>query len=58
LVFARVFLHDGDDHGELETGATVLAFCAHSLLRTMGKTPQAADPDRPCAEIAFRTRVG
>lgn len=53
--FRTRFLHDGHDYGELETGATVLAFCAHALLKTMGKTPQAADPDRPCAEIAFCT---
>ena len=27
----RRFLHDGGDYGELETGATTLAFAAHSL---------------------------
>ena len=27
----RRFLHEGGDYGELETGATTLAFAAHSL---------------------------
>ena len=53
--FKTRFLAEGDDYGELDTGATALAFCAHQLVKQMGKTPQAADPDRPCAEIAFCT---
>jgi len=53
--FATRFLAEGGDFGELETGSTALAFCSHSLLRQMGKTPQAADPDHASSEIALCT---
>lgn len=49
------FVHEGGDFGELDTGSTALAFCANSLLRQLGKTPAAPDPERPCSEIAFTT---
>lgn len=49
------FLSEGDEFGELDTGTTALAFCANSLLQKMGKSPQAANPDKPCFEIALCT---
>jgi lactoylglutathione lyase len=49
------FLHEGGDYGELETGSTVLAFSAHSLMQQLGKNPQAASPIAPCFEIALCT---
>ena len=32
--FKRRFLHDSGEYGELETGATVLAFAVHALGKT------------------------
>lgn len=49
------FLAEGGDFGELDTGSTALAFCSHSLLQQMGKTPQVADPDKASSEIALCT---
>lgn len=53
--FARRFLHESGDWGELETGPTALAFCSHALLKQMGKTTRQPDPDHPCNEIALVT---
>lgn len=53
--FSTRFLAEGGDFGELDTGSTSLAFCSHSLLRQMGKTPQVADPDKASSEIALCT---
>ena len=52
---ATLFLHEGGDYGELETGSTVLAFSAHSLMQQLGKNPQAANAHAPCFEIALCT---
>jgi lactoylglutathione lyase len=49
------FLHEGGDYGELDTGSTVLAFSAHSLMQQLGKNPQAASAGAPCFEIALAT---
>ena len=49
------FLHDGGDYGELNTGATTLAFSAHSLMRQLGKNPLPADAHAPSFEIALCT---
>lgn len=53
--FRPKFLHESGDFGELDTGATSLAFCSHALLAQLGKTTSAADAKSPCFEIAFTT---
>lgn len=49
------FLHESGNYGELDTGATVLAFSAYRLIRELGKNPQPAQPHAPCFEIALTT---
>lgn len=49
------YTHESGSYGELETGATALAFVSNSLLRQIGKTPQAPALDRPTSEVAFVT---
>lgn len=49
------FLHDSGDFGELDTGATALAFSSRQLMRKLGKNPQVARPEAPCFEIALTT---
>lgn len=49
------FLHESGEYGELETGSTALAFSAHSLMKQLGKNPQAADAHAPSFEIALFT---
>lgn len=39
----RAMLHDGGDHGELDTGPTVLAFSSRSPMRELGKSPGTVD---------------
>jgi len=53
--FKTRFLHEAGDYGELETGATTLAFSSLKLMSDLGKTPSAADPGAPSFEIAFET---
>lgn len=53
--FATRFAHESGDWGELDTGATTLAFCSRALLRQQGKTPAEPNPDSPSAEIALVT---
>lgn len=53
--FERGFLHEAGDYGELLTGATKLAFSSRSLMRELGKEPQAPSPTQPTFEIAFET---
>lgn len=48
-------LHDSGSYGELETGDTILAFSALTLMRDLGKNPSRPDPASPCFEIAFET---
>lgn len=50
------FLHESGDYGELETGATALAFSSRNLMTQLGKNPQAADVRSPCSEIALTTQ--
>jgi lactoylglutathione lyase len=52
---ATRYLHESGSYGELETGATALAFVSHTLLRQIGKTPQAPSLDKPASEIALVT---
>jgi catechol 2,3-dioxygenase-like lactoylglutathione lyase family enzyme len=49
------YMHESGSYGELETGATALAFVSHTLLRQIGKTPQAPVLDAPTSEIALVT---
>lgn len=47
------FVHEGGDYAELDTGTTSLAFSSRALMQSLGKMPQAPDPDAPCFEIAL-----
>ena len=49
------YTHESGSYGELETGATALAFVSHALLRQIGKTPEPPVLDKPTSEIAFVT---
>jgi predicted enzyme related to lactoylglutathione lyase len=49
------FLHESGAYGELETGATALAFASRAMLREMGKNPQPPALDAPANEIALVT---
>lgn len=51
----RLFLHDSGDYGEMDTGATKLAFSAKALMRQIGKDVGRADAAKPVFEIAFET---
>ncbi|WP_054022043.1 VOC family protein [Piscinibacter sakaiensis] len=56
--FARRFLHDSGSYGELDTGATTLAFAAHALADTNfagGHVAADASPRPLGIEIAFVT---
>ncbi len=48
-------LHESGGYGELETGATALAFASRALLREMGKNPQPPAIGAPTSEIALVT---
>jgi lactoylglutathione lyase len=52
---ATRYAHESGSYGELETGATALAFVSHTLLRQIGKTPQSPVLDKPTSEIALVT---
>ena len=52
---ATRYTHESGSYGELETGATALAFVSKALLRQIGKTPHAPVLDKPTSEIAFVT---
>ena len=49
------FLHESGGYGELETGATALAFASRAMLREMHKNPQPPTVEAPCFEIALTT---
>lgn len=49
------FLHDSGTYGELDTGATALAFASRTMLRELGKTPQPPVLAQPSGEIALVT---
>jgi lactoylglutathione lyase len=52
---AARFVHESGDFGELDTGATSLAFSSRRLMTQLGKNPCQADPASPSSEIAFVT---
>lgn len=52
---ATRYMHESGSYGELETGATALAFVSKTLLRQIGKTPEAPVLDKPSSEIALVT---
>jgi catechol 2,3-dioxygenase-like lactoylglutathione lyase family enzyme len=52
---ATRYTHESGSYGELETGATALAFVSKTLLRQIGKTPEAPVLARPTSEIALVT---
>ena len=52
---ATRYTHESGSYGELETGATALAFVSHTLLRQIGKTPQPPVLHAPTGEIALVT---
>ena len=52
---ATRYTHESGSYGELETGATALAFVSHALLRQIGKTPDSPDLHKPTGEIALVT---
>ncbi|MCK9689048.1 VOC family protein [Scleromatobacter humisilvae] len=52
---ATRYTHESGSYGELETGATALAFVSHALLTQIGKTPQSPHLDKPTSEIALVT---
>jgi catechol 2,3-dioxygenase-like lactoylglutathione lyase family enzyme len=49
------FLHDSGTYGELETGATALAFASRTMLRELGKSPRPPSLAEPTSEIALVT---
>jgi lactoylglutathione lyase len=49
------FFHESGDYGELETGATALAFSSRRLMTQLRKNPYPADARAPSFEIAFTT---
>jgi len=49
------FLHESGSYGELETGATALAFASRTMLRELGKTPRPPTLQQPTGEIALVT---
>lgn len=52
---AARFIHESGDFGEMETGATALAFSSRRLMTQLGKSPRLPDPKAPSSEIAFVT---
>jgi len=51
----RLFLHEGNDYGELATGDTRLAFSAYALMKSLGKDVVTTPPERPAYELALET---
>lgn len=49
------FVHESGDFGEMDTGATSLAFSSRELMTQLKKNPRRADAAAPCFEIAFTT---
>lgn len=52
----RGMIHESGDYGELDTGATKLAFSSHQLMTELGKSPGRPDASSPVFEIAFETQ--
>lgn len=53
--FKTLFLHEAGDYGELDTGATKLAFSSHALMAQIGKDVATTPPSKPSYELAFET---
>lgn len=53
--FEQLFIHEGEDYGELSTGETKLAFSSTELMRQLDKNPRAPSPDSPTFELAFES---
>lgn len=53
--FEQLFIHEGEDYGELITGETTLAFAATELQKQLGRNPLAANADNPSFELAFES---
>lgn len=53
--FKTKFLHESEDYGELDTGATSLSFSSLELMSQLEKNPGKADANSPVFEIAFET---
>lgn len=53
--FETAFLHESKEYGELDTGATKLAFSSIALMQQMGKSPATEAVANPSFEIAFET---
>ncbi len=51
----KLFMHEGNDYAELDTGDTKLAFSSLELMRQMDKNPKLPDVQSPCFELAFET---
>ena len=51
----QAMIHDSGDYGELDTGATTLAFSSLKLMTDIGKNPGCPNPSSPTFEIAFET---
>jgi catechol 2,3-dioxygenase-like lactoylglutathione lyase family enzyme len=49
------FLHESGTYGELETGATALAFVSRTMMREIGKNAQPPVLEAPTGEIALVT---
>jgi lactoylglutathione lyase len=49
------FVHEGNDYGELRTGATKLAFSSFQLMAQIGKEVATEAPAKPSFELAFET---
>ena len=54
--FKTLFLHEGGDYGELNTGSTKLAFSSHALMAQIGKDVATTPPAKPSYELAFETK--
>ena len=53
--FETAFLHESKDYGELDTGATKLAFSSIALMQQLGKSPATDPVSNPSFEIALET---
>jgi lactoylglutathione lyase len=53
--FETAFVHESKDYGELDTGATKLAFSSIALMQQLGKSPATGVVANPSFEIAFET---
>ena len=53
--FEQAMLHEAGDYGELETGATKLAFSSLQLMEELGKRPGRALRQDPVFELALET---